>query len=503
MTTQTEAIPPGAVRRSLAWVTVATVVARTSQFVIGIVVARILSPNDFGVFAVALVVFTIVINISELGVGTAIVREHEQLENIAPTAVTLSIASSAGLAGLMYVVAPGLAETLGSTEAALPISVLALVVLLGGPGAVPAAILTRDFMQGRRFVADMANFAVSNAVLIGLAAFGWGVMAFVWSRVAGQLISVIMLIILCPRKIRPGFNAHRARELLVFGLPVIGSSLVGYTISSVSVIAIGRSLGTVPLGVYTLASNVTNWPLSLFSGVIDSIGLPVLSRVQSDLSALRLYVQNAMGVLTGSFFYVTAMCIALAQPLIEAVYGQKWAGAGPVLACFAAYGSFRVLIALLSVILIARNAPKRLFWIQVVWLTGLVPSVIAGILLIGVVGAAMANVVVCGVIVLPLALWHVHRASGLTAATLLAPVTRPLAAAVGSGFLAFAASSASPDPWLALVIGGVSGTTLYVAVLATWGKRVLAESRRLFFSKSGRDHKQHKESSHGAPYSTG
>jgi lipopolysaccharide exporter len=404
----------------------------------------------------------------------------------------------------MYFVAPGFAETLGSAEAALPISVLALVVLLGGPGAVPAAILTRDFMQGRRFAADMANFAVSNAVLIGLAISGWGVMAFVWSRVAGQLISVMMLIILCPKKIRPGFDAHGARELIAFGLPVIGSSLVGYTISSVSVVAIGRTLGTVPLGVYTLASNVTNWPLSLFSGVIDSVGLPVLSRVQADLHALLRYVQNALRVLTGSFFYVTAMCIALAQPLIEALYGPKWAAAGPVLACFALYGSFRVLIALLSVILIARNAPKRLFWIQVGWLAGLVPSVIAGILILGVAGAAMANVLVSAVIVLPLTLWHVHRASGLTAVQLLVPVTRPLAAAIAAGFVAFVASGASPDPWVALVIGGLSGTTLYVSVLATWGRRVLADSRRLFISKSGPEHEQqHEETSHGATYTAG
>jgi lipopolysaccharide exporter len=448
-------------------------------------VARILSPDDFGVFAVALVMFTIVINISELGVGTAIVREHERLDEIAPTAVTLSIVSSTLLAALMYILAPNFAAMLGSEAAAVPISVLSIVVLLAGPSAVPASLLTRDFMQGRRFAADMANFAASNVVLMGLALSGWGVMAFVWSRVAGQLVAVIMLLLLCPRKYLPGFRSREAKQLIVFGLPIIGSSLVGYTISSASVIAVGRALGTVPLGNYTLASNVTNWPLSLFSSVIDSLGLPVFSRVQGEPDALHRYLRNALRLIAASFFYVTAMCMSLAQPLIATLYGSKWAAAGPVLACFAAYGTFRVLIALFTVILIACNAPRRLFWTQVVWLIALIPSVLAGVSVLGILGAALANVIVTAVVVLPLTLWQVRQASGLAVVQMLKSSIRPLAAAAGAGAVAYYASMVGTEPWSALFIGGTLGSAFYVAVLAGWLRELMAETRILHGTITG------------------
>ncbi|MDQ0146994.1 lipopolysaccharide biosynthesis protein [Pseudarthrobacter niigatensis] len=483
-------IPAGAVRRSLAWLTIANIIAKSSQFVIGILVARILSPHDFGIFAVALVVFSVVINISELGVGTAVIREHDDIKEVAPTAVTLSIISSGALAILMYGTAPAIATSLGSPETAKAIEILSLVVLLAGPNAVPSALLTRDFLQGRRFFIDIANFAVANTLLIILALSGWGVLAFAWSRVAGQVATVIMLHVLSRHRYWPGFNLQQARKLLFFGLPLVSSSLVGYTISSVSTIVLGKLSGATSLGSYTLANNITNWPLGLFSGLIDSLGLPVFSRIHKDKMSLSIYLNNASRVTSAAFFYITTMCVALANPLVSALYGPKWEGAGLILAFFAIFGSVRVLIALYTVVLIACNAPKRLFWIQVTWLAALTPAVFLSVNVAGAVGAAIANVGVSLIVILPLTLWNVQRGTGISAISIFTPTVPPLLAAVAAGLVAAAVSSSSTDPLGALIGGGCAGTALYVGILANWGRRLLRESGRLFVSGSKADKKE-------------
>jgi lipopolysaccharide exporter len=470
----------GRVVRSIAWNTSSTAFARVAQLVIGIVVAHILSKHDFGVFAVVLVVFTIVISISELGISTALVRERDDVDGLAPTAVTLSLLTSAILAGGMWALSPFLAHLVGSPEAATPIALMSIVVLLAGPSAVPSALLTRDFQQGRRFAADMSFLVLSSVVLITLSVAGFGVYAFVWSRVAGQVISVILLIALSPKFYWPGFHWKRAKYLLRFGLPMTASSLVNNFVTSVDVVIIGRTLGPVQLGVYNLANNVSNWPPSIFSGIFDSVALPIFARVHDDLKLLQEYLANAVKVSTGLFFYVTAMCVSLAQPLVDSIYGPKWVSAGPVLSWFAIYGSVEVLISLFVVIVIASNAPRSALIGQLVWFFALIPAMILGVFWGGLVGGAIANVVVVALVVLPLTMLQMRRASRVALRPLLVGMLKPFGAAVIAGVAAHLVSFWSPSSWGDLFAGGIVGTIVYALLLVRWGPRVIAETRVLY-----------------------
>jgi lipopolysaccharide exporter len=104
---------------------------------------------------------------------------------------------------------------------------MSFVVLLAGPTAVPAALMTRNFRMDLRFWADLINFVISSAVMLVLAMMGYGAMALAWSRVAGQVASAITLFALSKRLYRPGFNAVAAKHLFRFGWPLIGTNLSG------------------------------------------------------------------------------------------------------------------------------------------------------------------------------------------------------------------------------------------------------------------------------------
>ena len=153
------------------------------------IVARLVVPADLGLFTIAMTVHAMVMTVAELGVASAVARHDLDLDEIAPTVTTISIATSFSLATLMFVFAEQLADLLLSPGSAGPLRVLSLTVAMIGPFAVPQAQLLREFRQDRLFLATFLGFFPSSAVLLLLATTGDGAMAFAWSRVVGYAVT--------------------------------------------------------------------------------------------------------------------------------------------------------------------------------------------------------------------------------------------------------------------------------------------------------------------------
>jgi PST family polysaccharide transporter len=460
------------------------------QLLVGIVAARVLAPADFGVFAVTLVVYSIVVNVSELGVGSALIRSPADMDALAPTAVTVSLVTSGLLAGTMAALAPVAASGFGIDAAAGPIRVMSLVVLLAGPGAVPTALLTKRFRQDKRLLADAMNFLAANGLLVALALMGGGAYALAWSRVAGQLVSVVVLLWVAEKRYRPGYEASALRYLLRLGLPLVGANLIGFAISAVDVVVVGNVLGAHLVGLYNLALNVATWPLQLVLPVLINVGLPLVALFQSD--------RRELGKVVGSLTAATVLIVAPAAGLlavtshvvVRTLYGDAWVAAGPVLAVLAIAGGMRVLLALYFDVLVACNAARSLFWIQLAWLVALIPAVVVGVRGWGPIGAAWAWVAVVGVVVLPLTLAVCGRRVGVSlrhaggdAVWLLgaACIAVLAAAAVLAGMRGHA-------PVVCLLAAGATGTCVYALLGWRSARTVVGRLRRLIDSRHTSEH---------------
>lgn len=458
----------GALKRGIAWSTADTVLLRLGQFAMSIVVARLVSPRQVGVFVVAMTAYLIVINISEVGVSVALVREVDNADRIAPTVSTIAIINSTVLAIAMYFAAPTLATALGAPAATSAVRVMSIPLLLAGPTAVPSALLSRDFQQGRKLLADLANFLVANGVLLVLALGGYGVMALAWSRVAGQVASCILYFIVVSRRYRPGFNLSEARRLLRFGLPLAGANLAGFTLANVDFIAVGRLAGPIQLGYYNLAWNVSSWPVSIFTTILTSVTLPALARVKGGISQIARHVAAALGALCGAAFAAAGLLIALAHPLITILYGARWVPAARILQILAVFGAIRVIVALYSDLLVAVGQTRRLFQLQLAWLAALVPTMIALVHLERGIGAAVAEVSVSIAVVAPTYLLVLRRSVGISLGFLVLPAMRPLLAAIlATGTTSFVVE------WVGgslgrLICGIATFGVIYLLVLGRW-----------------------------------
>ena len=468
------------VGRGVAWSAINAAVLRLSQFLVGIIVARLVSPNEFGVFVVALTIYTIIVNISELSVGSAIVREVGRTREIAPTVSTIAIGTSGLLTIVMVASAPWLADLLGAPAATSAIRILALTVVIGGLGMLPAAILTRDYQQKQRFAADATLFVVSSIVLVVMAALGMGVMALAWSRVAGMAASTVMLNVVEKERYWPHFNPHEARRLLRFSLPLAGANLISMFIGNVDFMVIGRLRGAVRLGYYNLAYNVSSWPVSIFSAILVNVTLTTLSRVRDSKAELERHLAAAMSALAATSFPLSALSISLATPLVTVVYGARWSPAATALMLLSVFGAARVIIALLSDLLVALGMTRGLLLLQVLWLGALVPAMVIGVRLWGIAGAGLAHAAVALVVVVPAYLLVIVRRSRVGVGWLITSTWMPLLASSACGIAAWAAARLPSSALLACAYGVVAGGATYLVLLGPWLRRLVRQLRSLY-----------------------
>ena len=450
------------VGRGAAWSVASNLTMRFASIAITVVLARLLSKEDFGVFAIALAVYLVVVGLAELGMASAIARSSTEPDDIAPTVASISILVSCGLSAAMFMGASFIASALGQPAAAEPIRVFSLCLVLTGIFAVPGAQLVREFRQDRIFLATVVGFVVANPVLIVLALNGGGATAFSWSRVVGQLATGLVFFFSTSRRYRPGWRSDRVGSLLRFGLPLSVANVVNWTLLNADFMILGRLVDAAEVGVYMIAFNVASWSTAVLSSVLNNVVVPAFGRVSGDKARLGKALGSASELVSLIAFPVGAMTLALSGPLIMTLFGQKWSEAAPVLAVLATYGVLYTFSLLFVNVLVATGKTLRLLLIQLVWIATLVPAIVVGVNFWNLVGVGWAHVVTIGLIALPAYLIAVLRVTRVRLSDLLRKITRPAVSATLAGGAAWLTSQLFETSWVSLVVGGLVGGLVYL-----------------------------------------
>jgi len=421
---------------------------------IGIALARLLGPKNFGIYAVALLAFTAAVSFNELGVSLAIVRWQTDPREIAPTVNTISLAASAVICVTGVLLAPTFADAMGQPAAAPVTQLMAVSVLISAATATPAALLQRQFKQGRRMVIDQVNTWVGAILSIVLALGGTGAMSLAIGRVTGAAAALVLFLLFSPEPFRLGLDRRYVRPLLNFGLPLAGASMIVFATSYADQIVVGGVLGSTALGFYVLAFNLASWPQQMFSLPLRSVAPATFARLQRDPEAMRRAFRAVVGLLAAVTFPICLLLAGAAQPLIGFVYGSQWAPAAQALVWLAVLAAFKILFELAYDYLVVVGVSRSILGVQLVTLTALVPALVLGARNFGIAGAAAAQVIVSAVVVLPLYLTLFRRA-GVPSAKLLGRLCLPVLCACGVGLSAFAIASALPSDLAAVVLAGL------------------------------------------------
>ena len=364
--------------RAARWQLAASATSAVSQFAIGILLARLLTPADFGLIALAVVVLTLGQTLGDLGISNALVQRRALTDRHVRAAFTFSVLLGIGIAIVLIFAAPVAASAMREPRVIPLAQVLAVGFALRGVSLVGRALLTRQLNFRRLFFIDVCSHIIGyGCVAITLALLGYGVWSLVWGDIVQGLMASAAQLASARHSMQLLLARRELAELLHVGVGAHLNGCVNYVALNADNFVIGRILGPASLGLYVRAYALMNIPLTHGARVMTSVLFPALSRVQNDMEVLRrafLLVTKLTAMIAAPAMVTLGV---LAPHLIPSVYGSQWVGVVVPLQILCAAGYFRALYHLDGVIVQSIGWVYKEFWRQ----CGYAALVIAGSLL--------------------------------------------------------------------------------------------------------------------------
>lgn len=451
--------------RGLRWSLAGTIIGRAGGFAMGLLLARLLQPADFGVYAVAVAAMAFVIHVNDVGLIAATVQWRGRLEDMAPTATTMALSSSVLIYGIFWFAAPAIAGIAHLPQATGLIRLVTVVILVDGVTAVRSAVLMRTFRQDKLVRANIVGVVVNAGVAISLAVAGAGPYSFAAGVVAGAIVTGVLVFIGAGVPWRVGIDPSIARRLLAFGIPLAASLGIEAVLLNADYLIVGHRVGAELLGYYLLAFNISTWALSIISSAVRYVSVAGFSRLSEvDSATLSAGVQRSVPLLVTVLVPIIVLTATLASPLVTTLYGDEWAPAAAVLRFLMILTVVRVLTSFALDILMGAGATRSTLWVNLGWATALVPALIYATGRDGIRGAAVAHAVVGVLVAVPVTVVALHRV-GVRLGPIVPALARPLFAGVVAGGVALLAANAmGPHPLLRLCVGGTAGLLVYGAL---------------------------------------
>lgn len=354
--------------RAAKWRAIATAFATGSRFAVGVLLARLLSPADFGIVALTFIVLGFAAPLGDLGMGNAVVQRSVLTERHVRVAFTFSTILGLLVAAAIAATGPLAAAFMGDDRVAVVLRTLAIGFAIQGVSIVPGALLRRRLDFRSQFFIETGSYLLGYGCLsVGLALRGYGYWSLVWGSLLQTLIASAAQLIIVPHARRPLLARRELGELFHFGFGSAVNQCVNYVALNGDNFVVGRVLGAVSLGLYSRAYGLMNLPYTHAASVMSSVLFPAFAQAQGTPARLRrayLLLTRLTAMISASAMGTMAI---VAPHLVRSVYGARWMGVVVPLQILCVAGYFRALYHLGGVVSQSVGWIYSELWRQVVY----------------------------------------------------------------------------------------------------------------------------------------
>lgn len=310
----------------VSWIATTRVAGELITLASTVVLARLLEPAEFGRAVIAFVIADIASALAVSGLGNALVQRKEISDAYLQAASLVAIVQGVVFTALTFWLAPVVVGPTFGDRTAVLMQIVSPVFFVGGLTIVRGAILERQMDFRRITVIGTAQFLLGTVATISMAALGLGDLALALGAMSGVTLGLIVLLSTTPAPPRPAWHRAEVIEVLRFGLPNVGNSLLFTATRTVDTALVAARLGPAAAGVYARAFSFGSDYQSKVSGVLTQLTLPVLSRSRDmdDLRGLRSRMQRTQVTL---IFPLLTLLIALAPTFVPFFLGPGWEAA--------------------------------------------------------------------------------------------------------------------------------------------------------------------------------
>jgi O-antigen/teichoic acid export membrane protein len=306
------------------WSTISQAARQGMQFITIIILARLLSPSDFGLMGMALVVIVFVTVFKDLGTAAAVIQQRTLSDRQLSSIFWVNVAFGFIATVLIFVSAPLVAYFYHEERLTPILEVLSLSFVISGIGILQQALLERELAF--RALAKVETIAVTSGAIVGVgsALLDARVWSLVYQALSIAIVTTVLLWVSSAWRPRLVFDWTEVKAVSNYSLNLTGFNIFNYFCRNADYLLIGRFLGAQDLGYYTLAYRIMLFPVQSIIMIVTRVMFPVYSQLQDDDARLRRAYLKVAGIVALITFPMMFGVMALSKPFVLSVFGSEW-----------------------------------------------------------------------------------------------------------------------------------------------------------------------------------
>jgi len=350
--------------KGLSWNFKTQVLTQAINFAVGILLMRLLSPDDFGKFAMVFIVISFLKIFSDLGLSAAIIQRKDPNDLYLSTAFWFQILVALSLS-IVLILFGEIFNTFYNEEILDQISFwLGIDFFIGSIGIIPLALLQKELNFKTIFKVQVTSLCISSMVGVGMALNGMSIFSLVGKMLVWTTINSIGALIVI--KWRPvfRFSLQSLLTLLKYGIPATGNRILSYLVRNSDDFFIGRVIGAASLGLYNRAYMLMLLPMANITSVLSTVLFPSWSKMQNDIAGIKRGYIKVSGIIAFIAFPLMTLLAVLAEPTVLFLFGEQWIKMSTVLSILCIIGMLQSVGALVGLIYNVFDKNKLLFKIN-------------------------------------------------------------------------------------------------------------------------------------------
>jgi len=375
------------IRSGLLWNFGSQIMIRILSLGVGIMTARILTPEDFGIVAVAMVVWQMIALLGQMGLGAKLIQQRKNVAEYANATFWLNLMVNTAIALLAVVLSPLAAKFYDNPATTRIIQVLAAGFILSAFGNTHSTLLQKKMAFKTLSTLDVSLTLLKIIITVSMLLTGFGFWSLILPGLFKHPFRIIALWKFEPWRPRFHLGIEYWRDIFKFGKFILGTTIVRYLNINGDYLIIGKVLGAASLGLYKFGYGLANWPVENIVWIFSRVMFPAFAHLQNDIKEMqRLYLRVVETLSIVSFPLLIGL-LSVADLLIPAVYGDKWRPAVLPLKIIIVFTIVRTISSLGGQILMALGQPGKEFKMNACQVIPLLTAVYIGSRF-GIVGVA-------------------------------------------------------------------------------------------------------------------
>lgn len=310
--------------KSVKWTAIEKISVQGIQFLLGLIMARLLTPEDYGTVGMLAIFIAVSQTFIDSGFSSALIRKNDRTEEDFCTVFYFNIVIAIGCYALLFIASPWIADFFHIPILSPILRVQSVALVLNSLMGVQVAKLTIDLNFKALAKRTVYASLISGVIGVILAYVGWGVWALVAQTIVSSLINLVFIWIYCKWYPRLGFSKKSFHELWNFGSKLLASGLLHTVYSNLTPLIIGRYFSSKDLGVYSRGTHLAQYPAQMTNDVLGKVTFPILAKIQDDDEHLIHVYRKYICVSSMAIFFGCVLMAAIAKPLVLFLLTEKW-----------------------------------------------------------------------------------------------------------------------------------------------------------------------------------